>query len=176
MSKITSTDYTPLNLACHHGHLDMVKYLVNEKSIDPVYELNDGKTPLHLACGFGHLKIVKFLIEEKGCDPMYNGKAQTPYSMACSYGHLDVVRYLTEERQCDPLAKDADRYPAVFAATFYNKMDILKYFVEESGCNLKASADYKTCLHYAIQSSNLQVFQYLSTGTSSVRKLYIMVM
>ena len=63
---------TPLSLACQEGHLDLVKYLlVNESSIDPVYELNDGRTPLHLACSKGQLDTVKFLIEEKGCDPMY---------------------------------------------------------------------------------------------------------
>ena len=152
----------------------MVKYLVDEKSIDPLCVLGDRTTPFHLACQKGHLEIVKFFIEEKGCNPMYeHGKYQTPYVTACSGGHLDVVRYLTEERQCDPLAKDAEGLPqAVLAATVSNKnFGILKYFVEERGCDLKANGEL--ALYFAIQSGNVQAFQYLSTGTSSARKLYI---
>ena len=177
MSKIPSTGHIPLSLACRRGHLDVVKYLVNERSIDPLCELNDGLTPLHFACHKGHLEIVKFLVEEKGCNPMYNhGEYPTAYACACVGGHLDVVRYLTEERQCDPLAKDVNGYPAIVSAAVINKnnnIDILKYFVEERGCDLKASGDYENALTFAIKSGNFQGFQYLSTGTSSARKLYM---
>ena len=105
---------------------------------------------------------------------MYNhGEYPTAYAFACVGGHLDVVRYLTEERQCDPLAKDVNGYPAILAATVSNNIHILKYFVEERGCDLKASGEYEIAALFAIQSGNLQALQYLSTGTSSARKLYI---
>ena len=47
--------------------------------------------------------------------------------------------------------------------------------MEERGCDLKASGDYENTLIFAIQSGNFQAFQYLSTGTSSARKLYVIV-
>ena len=174
LSKIPNTDLTPLSLACSQGHLDMVKYLVDEKSIDPLCEMDDRTTPFHLACQEGHLEIVKFFIEEKGCDPLYyHEKTRTPYGMACAGGHLDVVRYLTEERHCDPLCKDNEGVPVVLTATVINNIDVLKYFVEERGCDLKASGEYENALIFAIQSGSLQAFQYLSTGRSSASKLYI---
>ena len=152
MSK-TDNGQTPLSLACQEGHLDLVKYLVNERSIDPVYELNNGMTPLHLACGKGQLDTVKFLIEEKGCDPMYYSEElqQTPYASACVHGHLDVVRYLTEERRCDPVHKNTNGIQLALSA---GQVDILKYFVEERGCDLEVN---DTSLGIAASSRNLEV-------------------
>ena len=70
--------------------------------------------------------------------------------------------------------KQVNGYPAILcAAVRSNTIHILKYFVEERGCDLKASGDYENALRFAIRGGNLQAFQYLSTGTTSARKLYI---
>ncbi len=50
---------TPLSLACANGHLDTVKYLVNEHRCDPGTVNKAGDTPLSLACANGHLDTVK---------------------------------------------------------------------------------------------------------------------
>ena len=48
-------------------------------------------------------------------------------------------------------------------------VDILKYFVEERGCDLEVN---DTSLVTAIESGNLEVVQYLSSvGTSNTSKL-----
>lgn len=41
---------TDLVLVCSTGHLDIVKYLVNEAHCDPDVKRNDGYTPLSWAC------------------------------------------------------------------------------------------------------------------------------
>ena len=139
----------------------MVKYLVNEKSIDPVHQLNNGKTPLNLACNEGHLEIVKFLFDEKGCDPMYDvGMALTPYAAACGGEDLDVVRYLTEERQCDPMCENMYGVPATSVA-FVGNLDILKYLVEER-CALD-SGHILNNLRAAIQMDDLDAIEYLTS-------------
>ena len=137
---------------------------MNEKPLDPVYELKDGSTAFLVACWHGQLDIVKFLTEEKGCNPMYsNGIYPTPYAAACDSGNLDTVRYLTEEKQCDPLSKDVEGIPALRLC----KVNILKYFVEERGCDLEPKG---ATLRAAIQRGDLEAFQYLSMLT--MRKLY----
>ena len=189
----TYNNKTPLHCACQTGSLNLVKYLVNEKSLDPLHDLNI-TTPFHFACLFGQLEIVKFLIEEKGCDPMYNtGKYITPYASACtggkysdiiytkystettgafSKGQLNVVMYLTEVKQCDPLYKDASGTSALGYAAASGAIDILKYFIEERGCNLKVSGDYDEILSIGVQSGNFETVRYLSSiVTSNTGKL-----
>ena len=34
---------------CRYGHLNVVKYLVNEANCDPIIRDNGGETPLHIA-------------------------------------------------------------------------------------------------------------------------------
>ena len=51
-------------MAVEHAHLDVVKYLVTEQQVEPLYYDERGRTPLHISCVSGGLSIVKFLTEE----------------------------------------------------------------------------------------------------------------
>ena len=84
--------------SCRNGHLDVAKYLVDEKDCDPACKDNDGWTPLHSACRNGHLDIAKYLVDEKDCNPACKtNKLVTPLYLSCSLGHLNVVKYLEEQ-------------------------------------------------------------------------------
>ncbi|XP_064387477.1 uncharacterized protein LOC135335830 isoform X4 [Halichondria panicea] len=95
---------TPLSLACANGHLDTVKYLVNEHHCDPGTVNKAGDTPLSLACAnAGHLDTVKYLVNEHHCDPRstVNKAGDTPLSLAYKGGHWEVVKYLAITHHCD---------------------------------------------------------------------------
>ena len=124
-----------------YGQLEIVKFLVEEKGYDPMYNNGKSPTPYCMACT----------------------------GVAVSNGSLDVIKYLTEERQCDPLYRDWDGVTAVRISA--GNVELLKYFIEERGCDLEASGEYKSTLQYAIRKNCLEAFQYLSTiGTSSTSK------
>ena len=59
---------TPLSLAAYYGHLEVVKFLVNEASADVEAKSNAGGTPLSWAADCGNLEIVTFLVKEAGAD------------------------------------------------------------------------------------------------------------
>ena len=164
---MSETEYqdTPLHLACRQGHLELVKYLVNEKLIDPVDANKEGETPFHVACETGRLEIVKFLVEKQDCDPMQlqGNRYTTPYASACATGQLDVIRYLTEKRQCDPERKDDRDFCAIDLAILAGKVDILKYFVEKRRCDLRSDTNFL----YAVQSGNLETISYIFSIVSS---------
>ena len=77
-----------LREASDNGHLDIVKYLIEEIGVD-VHSFND--IALRWAAENGHLEVVKYLIE-KGADPsVYDNQALK----SASYNkHIDVVNYL----------------------------------------------------------------------------------
>ena len=78
-----------VNAAIVDGHLDIVRYLIEEMNYDPNIRENDGLNALLLAANRGHLNIVKYLIEERKYD--FNIR------FAADRGYLNIVRYLIEE-------------------------------------------------------------------------------
>lgn len=94
ISKRDQWGRTALNYACEHGHLPVVKLLV-QYGIDASSDTTlKGMTALmHAACG-GHLEIVKYLIESCGCSPF--GQCQdglTAVMWAYMWKRDEVVRF-----------------------------------------------------------------------------------
>ena len=59
----------PLHQAAMRGHLDMVRYLMEEVGANPRVRDNYGRSSLHIAVFNGRLEVVRYLIEERGMDP-----------------------------------------------------------------------------------------------------------
>jgi len=79
-----------LQSACVHGHLNIVKYLVQEGA-----DANsDGGYPLIYACEHGHLDIVKYLVEN-GAN-VYE-ECSLALSSAIESDHLEIVKYFVEQ-------------------------------------------------------------------------------
>ena len=62
--------WVPLHSASSNGHLDIAKFLIEEKGCDPMCRTKNGVAPLHNCKPERHFDFVKYLIEERGCDPM----------------------------------------------------------------------------------------------------------
>ena len=56
----------PLHCAYDRGHLDVVKYLIDDQKVDPSCR---DEAPLHIACVTGQLSVVRVLVEDYLCDP-----------------------------------------------------------------------------------------------------------
>jgi hypothetical protein len=109
---VNSTDNisnTPLHWAAENGHLDVVKYLVEEKGADGKAADKNGNTPLHWAARYDHWDVVKHLVEQKGADVNASfNDSYTPLHLIAGYGKLDLVKFLVEEKGADVNAVDND--------------------------------------------------------------------
>ena len=55
-----------MHCAAGGGHLEVVKYLIEDRGCDPNITDNYGWNALYCAARVGHLEVVKYLIEERG--------------------------------------------------------------------------------------------------------------
>ena len=109
---------TALHVACAHGHLDIVQYLVNDRgcSVAVPNSRAAGVTPLEVAWANKHWEVVEFLLKviqgkelfaevglapttvtqlqeaAKYCYVMYGNEA---LHQACIHGYLETVKFLT---------------------------------------------------------------------------------
>ena len=150
------------------GDLATVKYLVEERKVDP-RNCKDTSgyddTPLHLASYTGHIDIVKYLIEGMGCDVACRNKlGNTPLHAAAFKGALDIVQYLIVERGCDPMIRSLTGLTPLHFACQQGHLNVVKYLaidqkVDVSCLNYSAGA---TPLHLAAQFGSLDVVKYLT--------------
>jgi len=90
----TKTSKTPLHLAVHSGHEEVVKQLVFLKA-DANFPDQDLRTPLHVACLNGSSRMSAELITHGGAKPNVQDKTHMlPLHFASIGGHYDIVEIL----------------------------------------------------------------------------------
>jgi Ca2+-transporting ATPase len=78
-----------LQWASAYGHLEIVKELMFDTTINPAADEN---LALRWACANGHVEIVKQLLTDSRVDPLCCGNR--PMKLASKYGHGEIVRVL----------------------------------------------------------------------------------
>jgi uncharacterized protein len=85
--------YTPLIIASHAGHMEVVRWLVDHGAAINERD-NGGHTALLSACVIGRTPVVRLLVEG-GADPtLGDANGRTPLIVASARGHPEVVRCL----------------------------------------------------------------------------------
>lgn len=116
VNKHANNGYTPLHLACRHGYLDVVNYLIEDCGADVNAIGGALLTPLHSACIGGYTSIVKRLLA-LGADPCAeNEVGATALHLAAGNGRHDICSILSEIPSIKVLALDADECTPIDAA------------------------------------------------------------
>jgi len=155
-------------MAAENGHLDVVRYIADERgaALDPVHA--NGGLALIEAAYHGHLDVVRYLAE-RGAAIAYatldavDADGTTALMLAASGGHLDVVRYLAAERGAAVDAATADGATALIIAAGSGHLDVVRYLAGERGAALDAKTkDGSTALLAAAQGRHRDVQRYLA--------------
>ena len=133
IDRIHQTGHVPLNLACQHGSIDMVKLLLSRKpQIVPDAE---GLYPQHVVARFGTDSRILLLLQENAADLDQEDElySWTPLFHAASEGREDCLKTLLS---CGVKldARDEKGQPALYYATWeghLNCMALLSNSVHE---------------------------------------------
>lgn len=105
-------NWNALHFAANGGHEEIVRELLQNKSIDIEAKSNTKRTPLHIAASQGQTNIMKLLIE-RGADPnCQDDEDCTPLHYASQYGLLSTLTYLMKETKANPFIKNKFGYLA----------------------------------------------------------------
>ena len=157
---------TVVHTACTHGHLNIVKYLMNS-GCDANYRRDtDGCTALHLASKNGQAGIVRFLLGNSryGIDiSASNADGGTPLHLACFHGHSKEVRELFKSQRCDLKASNLEGTTPIHTACISGAFECVKLLVNLNREN--CIVDYPnektgdTPLHIATHHGHIGIVQ-----------------
>jgi ankyrin repeat protein len=101
--------HTALSYAAMFGHLEIVKWLVEEKEMQATIKNDAGRTALHDVACCGQVKVLKYLIQEREVDVNIKGEdgsaplhyAAKVLDLSCSiiYGYIYRRWYRTPTYQ-----------------------------------------------------------------------------
>jgi hypothetical protein len=134
-----------LTSAAENGHLEIVKYFVEEKKETQV------SSAFCAAAGKGDFAIVKYLADTMKND-LY-GKSEVLSHMnfalekAAEGGHLEMVKHLVEEGA-------TNFYKSMEGAGLNGKWHVVRFFVDQG-------ASSGLALHFAAKGGNLELARYL---------------
>uniref|UniRef100_A0A6C0DCV7 Uncharacterized protein n=1 Tax=viral metagenome TaxID=1070528 RepID=A0A6C0DCV7_9ZZZZ len=125
--------YTAFNLACIHGHLESVQFLVTVRGIDLNKEDYSGCSPFYNACSENNLEVVKFLATVPGIDlNQVDTALNNPFHVACYNGNIEIVRFLISlGDRINFTQLDDENNTALNLACHMCKLEIVKILVTE---------------------------------------------
>ncbi|XP_023348394.1 uncharacterized protein LOC111717116 [Eurytemora carolleeae] len=88
--------WNALHVACVHGELGMVKWLIHSCALSPTFKNNDGVTPIHYAIFYGYPEIVEFLVEYDGSliSSLNDSTGEFPLHVALRWNKLEIADVL----------------------------------------------------------------------------------
>ena len=148
-----------LHYVAYHGHLDMMKYLVDEEGLDVesrhrAMSLSRGGTAHEIAVSGGHMEVVKWLVNEK--EVIVNakppGRSDILEAAVCR-GQLDIIKWFIDHGKVDTKVEWLFEKMTIPQAAFgYNQtLEIVKWLVEGKHVDIDwMDEDGFAAFHYAI--------------------------
>jgi ankyrin repeat protein len=161
MYRQRTAQYAAFHAAYTHGHVGVVRYLVEYFQMDGQAVRMNNNAALHTAIVQGFKEIVVYLCEKAGLTPA-DVRAEN-YSMircALEKGHIDIARYL-----CLYIQLAGDEMPAVRAAIlrhmFYSMQPVSHESLQFLISVLNLDLYHPTTLAYAVEYGRISFLRYL---------------
>ena len=154
---------TPLHYAALHGHLDIIRMLINF-GCDASIKGQRGWTPLHFACKGGHSNVVKMLLSKRSYNFMsVDDNGNLPIHIAATFGHWDIIQMLATDFGCDINIAGEHGWTALHYACQGGHISTVKKLIRELNCypNKKNSKHGSTPIHIAALYGELDIVRLL---------------
>ena len=170
---------TPLHIASSHGHLEIVKILVENDA--NVNVLNYKKmTPLHLSSMFGYIELTNFLLNKKISIDEQDETGGSALAYACAKGHKEIAKLLIDygadiytKMRFSEFDGNFDILEPIYFACKNGHLEIVKYLINKGNCpvNLYGPNMKVTPLHVACKFGQFEIVEELINKGALVNEI-----
>ena len=149
----------PIRLACAHGHIKIVKYLMeNYSHLVDITSWNN--YAILSACEFGYIEIVKYLMENWSHLVDITANNNEAIICACENGHLLVVEYLMKNWS-HLVDITANNNEAIRLSCYNGHILVVKYLMVNWSHLVDITANNNEAIIHACKNGNIEVVKYL---------------
>ena len=162
-----------VHILVEEGHLNTLKYLIDNNYCNPNVTDHQDRTPLHVAAVADQFEILEYLLESKSkaCINVQDKDGDTPLHLACDRGQQKMVSLLSSAYLSANInllvTNKKGQTPLHLAAAAGHKDSAEDLLHEVTGCStyqdLLMARDNEGCtvFHTACSNGSLDVFRYL---------------
>jgi len=160
---------TPLFLAVLANNLEICKFLLSFKEIEPEIPNSDGLTPLIMAANGGHTEIATLLIDHiRDHNPkkiLPTTVDRMPWYYAAKGGHMDILKSLLIPTNFEVEIKEKPLH----IATQYNQLEIVKMLLKHPNTDINAQDEFNFApLHCAAANNSLPIAECLLEKNANI--------
>eukprot|EP01122_Echinamoeba_exundans_P003272 TRINITY_DN13397_c0_g1_i1.p1 TRINITY_DN13397_c0_g1~~TRINITY_DN13397_c0_g1_i1.p1 ORF type:complete len:1123 (+),score=150.08 TRINITY_DN13397_c0_g1_i1:71-3439(+) len=126
-----------LDLAAKKGHMEVLKYLIEDQKMNPDTSESASMTPLHWACAFTQLDAAKYLISMGANIRRTSSQGSSIFSLACSGRNKSMMQWLLS-LDIDTTSADRQGTCPIHIMAKHGPLDLLKLFIESGKANIQA--------------------------------------
>ncbi|XP_048252493.1 serine/threonine-protein phosphatase 6 regulatory ankyrin repeat subunit A-like isoform X3 [Haliotis rufescens] len=148
-----------LHLACHGGHVSIVKYLLTRFDINACG--NNGWTPVMYAAANGEKNVFDLLVSKRADLSLKDDYNNSVCNLACAGGNMSIVEYLLPKYEIN--SRGDHGRTAIMNAAWSGQSHIFKLLVSQD-VDLKLTDDNNdTVLHFACEGGDAAIVEHLLT-------------
>ncbi|BES94180.1 Ion channel nompc [Nesidiocoris tenuis] len=158
LNRQSDIGWTPLLIACHHGHMDMVNNLLANHARVDVFD-NEGRSALHLAAERGYLEVCDALLTHKAFINSKSRVGRTALHLAAMNGFASLCKFLVSEHNAVIDVLTLRKQTPLHLAAGTGQLEVCKLLLD-LGASIDATDDEgQKPIHVAAQNNYPEVAQ-----------------
>ncbi|XP_048247158.1 ankyrin repeat domain-containing protein 50-like [Haliotis rufescens] len=156
-----------LHYACYGGHIDIVKCVIDQTTLNINTSDLLGRTALMIAATYGHKEVFDLLVGKDSDDISHKDKeGNNILHAACRGGHVEMVKHILSQGLVDINSQGQEGKTPLLLAVHWEQGAVFNLLVSRKADLLQVDYNGNNILHLACEIGSMEIVKYVMSQKS----------